>query len=82
MRVDEQKPDERRLGWTSKPCIAKSISIKGRGRRSGNCAWKAAGITPGDLTCCRPGTTGGVEILLERRQKSAEGIVVARAAKA
>ena len=49
VRVDEQKPDVRRLGWTSKLCIAKSISVKSRGSRSGDCAWKAAGITPGDL---------------------------------
>src|ERR1022692_4792906 len=49
MRVDEQKSDVRRIGWTSKLCIAKSISVKSRGRRSGDCAWKAAGITPGDL---------------------------------
>jgi hypothetical protein len=49
VRVDEQKPDVRRLGWTSKLCIAKSKSIKSRGRRLGDCAWKAAGITPGDL---------------------------------
>jgi hypothetical protein len=49
VRVDEQKPDVRRLGRTSKLCIAKSKSIKSRGRRLGNCAWKAAGITPGDL---------------------------------
>ena len=49
MRVDEQKSDVRRLGWTSKLCIGKSISINSRRRRSGNCAWKAAEITPGDL---------------------------------
>ena len=49
MRVDEQKSDMRRLGWTSRLRTAKSISVKSRGRRSGNGAWKAAGITPGDL---------------------------------
>src|ERR1022692_3428514 len=53
MRVDEQKSDVRRIGWTSKLCIAKSISVKSRGRRSGDCAWKAAGITTGDLSLLR-----------------------------
>ncbi len=67
----------RRSGRTSKLCIAKSISIKGRRCRSGDCAWKAAGITPGDLFCVvatrlrkpRGNLTGG--------QKSAEGVVCA-----
>src|SRR6266700_2021019 len=64
----------RRQRRTSRPSIAKSIFIKSGKRRSGDCAWKAAGITPGDLFCVRYG-------LREPRgdltagQKSAEGIV-------
>jgi len=77
MRVDVQESDLRRIGWTSKLCIAKSISIKSRGRRSGNCAWKAAGFTPGDLDLLSSRHDWGREMLLERRQKSAEGVVVA-----
>jgi len=45
--------DMRRQRWTSGPCTAKSTSIKGGKRRSDDCAWKAAEITPGDLSCCR-----------------------------
>src|SRR5260370_35346907 len=51
----------RRQRWTSRPCCAKSISIKNGKRRSGDCAPKAAGITPGDLSSCRDNTTEGVE---------------------
>jgi len=39
----------RRQRWTSKPCFAKSISIKSGKRRSDGYARKAAGITPGNL---------------------------------
>ncbi len=51
MRVDGQEPDIRRKGRTSGQLTAKSISIKGAKRRSGDCAWKAAELTPGDLLC-------------------------------
>ncbi len=34
---------------TSGPLTAKSISIKGAGRKSGGCALKAAELTPGGL---------------------------------
>ena len=57
-RVDEQKPDKRRECGTSRQGTAKSISIKHAGRRSGDCARKAAELTSGDLA---------------GRQKSAEG---------
>jgi len=36
-------------GRTSEQEIAKSISVKGHGRKSGGCAGKAAGLTPGGL---------------------------------
>ena len=75
MRVDEQEPDKRRDRGTSKPCIAKSVSIKDGKRRSGDCAQKAAGITPGDLFCGRHEATGKVERQSDAEQKSAEGIV-------
>jgi hypothetical protein len=35
---------------TSKPLIAKSISIKGSGRRFGGCALKVVELTPGGLS--------------------------------
>ena len=35
--------------------FAKSISIKGQGCKSGGCARKAAGLTPGDLHRVLPG---------------------------
>ena len=41
----------RRQRWTSRPSSAKSIFIKNGKRRSGDGAWKAAGITPGGLFC-------------------------------
>src|SRR5260370_35679804 len=76
MGVDEQRPDMRRQRGTSRPCSAKSISIKNGKCRSGDCAGKAAGITPGDLfwvaaTRLRPPRGG-----LTAGQKSAEGTVV------
>src|SRR5258708_2580932 len=37
--------------WTSRRSFAKSIFIKNGKCRSGDCAWKAAGITPGGLSC-------------------------------
>ena len=49
MRVDEQEPNIRRERRTSGQLTAKFISIKGAKRRFGDCAQKAAEITPGDL---------------------------------
>ena len=49
VRVDGQKPDIRRERRTSGQLTAKSISIKGAKRRFGDCAQKAAELTPGDL---------------------------------
>jgi hypothetical protein len=63
------------LGWTSGQLIAKSISIKSQGCRSGRCAGKAIELTWGGLL--RVSNSG----LREPRgdliavQKSAEGIV-------
>src|SRR6266853_5194075 len=74
MRVDEQKPDMRRECRTSGQLTAKSVSIKGAKRRSGDCAWKAVELTPGDLSCVRDGlrlSRGS----LTAGQKSAEGVV-------
>lgn len=36
--------------WTSWQLRAKSISIKGTGCKSSGCAWKADGLTSGDLS--------------------------------
>ena len=49
MRVDGQKPNIRRERRTSGQRTAKFISIKGANRRFGDCAQKAAELTPGDL---------------------------------
>ena len=35
----------------SEQVIAKSISIKGTGGKSGGCAWKAVELITGDLLC-------------------------------
>jgi len=48
MRGDEQEPD-RRPTVASEPMIAKPISIKLTGGKSGGCAWKAVELTSGDL---------------------------------
>ena len=65
----------RRQRGTSKPCLAKSIFIKNGKRRSGDCAWKAAGITPGDLSCVAATRLREPRGDLTAGQKSAEGIV-------
>lgn len=43
---------------TSERKIAKSRSTKGAGRRSGGCALKVIGLTPGDLHRVPEGTEG------------------------
>jgi hypothetical protein len=75
VRVDGQKPDIRRQRRASGQLTAKPISIKGAKRRSGDCAWKAAELTPGDLFRVASATEA-----VERRpdragQKSAEGVL-------
>jgi len=64
-----------RRGRTSGQVIAKSLSIKGPGCKSGGCASKAVELTSGDLPFVsdsgrRPERSG-----LTGRQKSAAGIV-------
>jgi hypothetical protein len=63
---------------TSRPRTTKSVSIKGRGCRSGGCAVKAVELTSGGLPRVRVvgrglRTSQGV---LTAWQKSAEGVVV------
>src|SRR5438445_8942358 len=65
----------RRQRGTSEPCFAKSIFIKHGKRRFGDCAWKAAGITPGDLFCVAATRLREPRGDLTAGQKSAEGIV-------
>ena len=50
-------------GRTSGREAAKSISVKGSGRRSGGCARKAVGLTPGGLRCVPSGTEGTARFL-------------------
>jgi hypothetical protein len=59
---------------------AKSRSIKGRGSKSGGCAWKTVKLTSGDLCCvaanaCVRARLRRSQGLLTATQKSAEGIV-------
>src|SRR5260370_3461840 len=58
----------------SEPCTAKSISIKNGKCRSGDCAWKAAGITPGGLFLRRGSATEGVERRPDRRAEVSRGL--------
>ena len=55
--------------------MTKSISIKGRRRKSGGCALKGIELTPGDLTCCFERGTGVIERWHIACQESAEGIL-------
>src|ERR1700686_4048943 len=72
VRVDEQKPDTRRQRRTSGQLTAKSISIKGAKRRFGDCARKAAELTPGDLLCVASATEVA-ERPLDRRAEVSRG---------
>jgi hypothetical protein len=56
---------------------AKPISIKGTGCRSGGCARKVVGLTPGDLPFVLETGLGIERSMPSERQKSAEGIVAA-----
>jgi hypothetical protein len=47
---------KRRERWASGQLTAKRISIKSAERKSGGCAWKAAGLTSGDLRRVPTGT--------------------------
>ena len=72
MRVDGQKSDTRRQRRTSGQLTAKSISIKDAKRRSGDCARKAAELTPGDLLCVAAATEA-VERRSDRRAEVSRG---------
>ena len=62
MEQRREPMDKNRIGgvprWTSEPEIAKSVSTKGAGRKSGGCALKVIGLTPGDLHRVPEGTEG------------------------
>lgn len=60
----------------------KSISIKGVGCKSGGCVRKAVEITSGDLPFVLESRLRIEQSDLTGRQKSAEGVVAAKAAKA
>jgi hypothetical protein len=65
----------RRQGWTSWHETTKSVSIKGRKRKSSGCARKVIELTPGGLLCCSGIGTGVIERLHIAEQESAEGIL-------
>jgi hypothetical protein len=62
--------------------IAKPISIKGTGCKFGGCARKAVELTSGDLPFVPEPELRRERSILTGRQKSAEGVIVARAMKA
>jgi hypothetical protein len=66
----------------SEQMIAKPISIKGAGCRSGGCALKAVELTSGDLSFVRESGLGVERSILTGRQKSAAGVVVRQGTKA
>jgi len=55
--------------------VAKSISTKGHGCKSGRCAVKAVGLTPGGLPRVSKAGLREPQGTLTARQESAEGIV-------
>ena len=67
---------------TSEPMIAKSISIKGAGCKSGGCASKAVSLIAGGLPHVPESGLRMEQSILIVRQKSAAGIVVVSTAKA
>ena len=69
----------RRASWqvTTKP-----ISIKGAGCKFGGCVRKAVELTSGDLPFVSESRLRIERSVLIGRQKSAEGVLVAKAAKA
>ena len=71
----EPENEETERGRTSGQLIAKSISIKGHGGRSGRCAAKAVRLTLGGLRSVPQVGTGEPRGDLTGAQKSAEGIV-------
>jgi hypothetical protein len=67
---------------TNGQMTAKSISIKGTGCKSGGCVRKAVELTSGDLPFAVESRLRMEQSILTGRQKSAEGVVAAKAAKA
>ena len=67
---------------TSGQLIAKSISIKGAGCKSGGCASKAVELTSGDLPFVWDSRLRVERSILTGRQKSAAGVVVRQRMKA
>jgi len=78
--------DKNRIGgirrWTSGQWIAKSISIKGAGCKSGGCALKAVELTSGGLPHVPESGLRVKRFTLTVGQESAAGIVIATAMKA
>ena len=73
----------RRYGWTSWHQATKSLSTKGRRRKSSGCVLKVSvgnRLTPGGLYRCLGIETGGIERLHSAMQESADGIVGGREA--
>ena len=62
--------------------IAKPISIKGTGCKFGGCVRKAVELTSGDLLFVLDAGLRMERSILNGRQKSADGVVVAKAMKA
>jgi len=60
----------------------KPISIKGTGCKFGGCVRKAVELTSGDLRLVSESRLRVEQSILTGRQKSAEGVVVAKAMKA
>lgn len=68
--------------WASGHVTAKPVSIKGAGCKSGGCALKAVELTSGDLPFVPESGLRAERSVLTGRQKSAEGVVAAKAVKA
>ena len=69
----------RRASWLM---TAKPISIKGAGCKFGGCVQKAVELTSGDLPFVSESRLRVERLILTGRQKSAEGVVARRLAKA
>jgi hypothetical protein len=81
MRVDEQKLNE--ASRRDEQALHCEVHIHQEPRRRlSDCAWKAAGITPGGLFCVAERRLREPRGNLTAGQKSAEGVVVAQAMKA
>jgi hypothetical protein len=61
---------------------AKSVSIKGTGCKFGGCVLKADELTSGDLPLVPESGLRDEQSALTGRQKSAKGVLAAKAAKA